>query len=111
MHQETDYKKTNKSSPRTPFTPHQKTDYIKTNESSLVWVSGEDSFVLIYVVCPLVHPEKGPRGRLVFLGIYWGARGRLVCLHVVYLLVFLKRLQGKTCQWGLSRVWGKVMHK
>ena len=22
---------------------------------------------LVNVVCPLVHPEKGPRGRLVFL--------------------------------------------
>ena len=67
--------------------------------------------VCFYVVCPLVHPEKGPRRRLVCplcsLSPGTGVPGEgLFCLHVACLLVFLKRLQGKACQWILLHSYG-----
>ena len=69
--------------------------------------------VCFYVVCPLVHPEKGPRRRLVCplcsLSPGTGVPGEgLFCLHVACLLVFLKRLQGKAFQWVLLHCMGQV---
>ena len=50
--------------------------------------------VCFYVVCPLVNPENGPRGRLICLLVVCplvhpekGPRGRLICLLVVCPLV------------------------
>ena len=53
------------------FQGHQEGFYVFCSLSPGVGSRGR----LVYVVCPLVHPEKGPRGRLVFLYV--------VCLPVL----------------------------
>ena len=54
--------------------------------------------VLVYVVCPLVYPEKGPRGRPVCLCVVCplvypekGPRGRLVCFCAICLLLYREK--------------------
>ena len=64
-------------------------------------VPGEDPFVFMRSVSWCTLERVAGEDPFVFMwsvSWYWGARGRLVCLHVACLLVFLKRLQGKACQ-------------
>ena len=79
--QETDYKKTNESSPEPPLggpgdRPHNDRQVLPVPKASgegfCVFCSvspglGVPREDLYYVVWPLVHPEKGLRGRLIFL--------------------------------------------
>ena len=52
------------------------------------------------LLCPLCSLSPGTA---------WGARGRLVCLHVVCLL---ERLQGKACEWSVATyAWTKLYTK
>ena len=78
------------------FQGHQEGFYVFCSLSPGVGSRGR----LVYVVCPLVHPEKGPRGRLVFLyvvclPVLWEGLRRKTCLSLCSLAV-REGLKGKT---------------